>query len=112
MRDFPHTGGGWRAQNRRMIAPRAPTFTLTLLKRRDGDAASGHWEIHCEGESLGEFGSLNEALATARTMAANWLGEAETVRLTGGDLSAVFIDESYSRLVQREESVRPANDPA
>ena len=72
-------------------------FTLTLLKNRDGVAPVPQWEIRCEGESLGEFDSLNEALATARTLAANWLGEAETVRLTGGDLSAVVIDESYSR---------------
>jgi hypothetical protein len=78
-------------------SPRESACTLTLLKRRDGDAPAAHWEIRCEGESLGQFDSLNEALATARTMAANWLGEAQTVRLTGGDPSAVFIDESYSR---------------
>ena len=71
--------------------------TLTLLKRRDAAALPPRWEIRCEDESLGDFDSLNEALATARTMAAHWLGEAETVRVTGGDPSAVFIDESYSR---------------
>ena len=86
-----------------IAAPREPNCTLTLLKRRDGDGPAAHWEIRCEGESLGEFDSLNEALATARTMAANWLGEADTVRLTGGDLSAVFIDESYSRPSGRDD---------
>jgi hypothetical protein len=79
-----------------MSFSRSPSCTLTLLKRRD-TASAPCWEIHCEGESLGEFESLNEALATARTMAAHWLGEADTVRLTGGDFSAVVIDESYSR---------------
>lgn len=94
------------AQNRAMSSSPQPNFTLTLLKRRNA-APAPPWEIRCEGESLGEFDSLNEALATARTLAANWLGEAETVRLTGGDLSAVFIDESYSRSPPRAD-----NDPA
>lgn len=84
-----------------MPSPHEPSFTLTLHKQGGGGVRPVQWEIRCEGESLGEFDSLSEALATARTMAANWLGEAETVRLTGGDYSAVFIDESYSRAAPR-----------
>lgn len=86
-----------------MPAPHDPSFTLTLLK----PPGCPQWEIQCEGESMGTFDSLNEALATARTMAANWLGEAESVRLTGGDYSAIFIDEHYSRAVPRTAD----NDP-
>ena len=84
-----------------MLPSNSSSCTLTLLKRRDGPAPQPRWEIRCEDESLGDFDSLNEALATARTMAAHWLGEAETVRVTGGDPSAVFIDECYSRGANR-----------
>lgn len=82
------------------MSPRDATCTLTLLRRDAAPAA--RWEIRCEGESLGDFDSLNEALATARTLAAHWLGEADTVRVTGGDLSAVLIDETYSRAQVRQ----------
>lgn len=106
MRGSPHGSLGDGAQNRTMmVLPRDPSFTLTLQKQCDG-ARSG-WEIRCEGESLGAFDSLSEALATARTMAANWLGEADTVRLIGGDLSIVIIDEFYSRLAGRPADNEP-----
>ena len=98
MRASPHGGAGFGAQNRAMI-PRDAVCTLTLLRRpRDGRTC---WEIRCDDDALGEFDSLAEALATARTMAAHWLGEAETVRVTGGDRSAVYIDETYSRAAAR-----------
>ena len=99
----PHTGRVRGPQNRGM-SPLPSNCTLTLLKQNDGPAPSRRWEIRYENEPLGDFDSLNEALATARTMAAHWLGEAETVRVTGGDLSAVFIDECYSRSDQRTAS--------
>lgn len=97
VRGFPHIAPGAPVQNRAMIPTSQTSCTLTLLKRRDGAAPQPRWEIRCEDEPLGDFASLNEALATARTMAAHWLGEAQTVRLTGGDPSALLIDESYSR---------------
>ena len=80
-----------------MIPTSHASCTLTLRKRSDAATPQARWEIRCDDESLGDFGSLSEALATARTMAAHWLGEAETVRVTGGDPAAVFIDECYSR---------------
>ena len=91
-----------------MSAAPHPQCTLTLMKRHAGPAPASHWELQCEGESLGEFDSLNEALAMARTLAAHWLGEAETVRLVGGDFAAVVSDDSYSRLPARLAD----NDPA
>ena len=86
------------------MSPLPAICTLTLLKQRDGPSPSLRWEIRYEDESLGDFDSLNEALSTARTMAAHWLGEAQTVRVTGGDLAAVFIDESYTRADPRPGS--------
>jgi hypothetical protein len=80
-----------------MLPSPETSCTLTLLKRNEGAFPRARWEIRFEDESLGDFDSLSEALATARTLAAHWLGEAETVRVTGGDPAAVFIDESYSR---------------